>query len=283
MRWEELNGDEFPRAVETSRGTCVICLSAIERHGPHMPLGTDLLHGMHVCVEAAKREPAVVFPPWYLGQIYEATCFPGTIAIPPDLLLSVTMAVLDEIGRNGFTKVIGYCSHGGNIHMGRFLAQCMLSKPRPYQFYAFNFNDGWSGKQQRVWRRTLVTDGGGHAGEWETSCLMAHRPDLVKLETAGDDGWRRRKRMDHVRPGFSGFWWYGDYPEHWSGDARPSSSEKGKKLTEIQVSALAEYIGKVKNDDVTPGLAEEFFERERRIRRPGRGPEPDEPRSGSAA
>jgi len=266
MRWEELTSDEFAAAVKSTGGVCLLSLGVIERHGPHMPLGTDLINGMHICTEAARREPVVVFPPWYLGQIYEAKCFPGTITLPPTMLLDLMLTILDEIGRNGFTKIVTYCAHGGNIWLSRFLTQCMLEKPKPYQLYCFNYGDGMTDEQRRAWRDAMDTDGGGHAGESETSCVMAHRPDLVKMDAVGDRMGETLGRMDHVKPGLNGFWWYADYPEHWAGDARPATAEKGKILTELQIGCLADYIGAVKADDVTEKLAAEFFRREGRLR-----------------
>ena len=59
----------------------------------------------------------MVFPEFYFGQIYEARCFPGTVSIPPTLLLELLQAALDEIGRNGFRKIIIYSRHGGNSHL----------------------------------------------------------------------------------------------------------------------------------------------------------------------
>lgn len=267
MRWEELTSDEFGQAVKACKRTCVLSLGIIERHGPHLPLGTDLLNAMHICTEAAKREPAIVFPPWYLGQIYEAKCFPGTVAVPPTMLLELLLAVLDEIGRNGFTRVIAYCGHGGNTWLNRFLTQCMLDKPRPYQLYAFDYNAGMSDQQKQAWMDALVSgEMVGHGGESETSCMLAHRPELVKMDAIANRTGQRQGRMDHVKGGLNGFWWYADYPTHWAGDPRDASAETGKKLTEIQIDSLAAYIAKVKADDVTPKVAQEFFDKEQQLR-----------------
>jgi creatinine amidohydrolase len=267
MRWEELTSDEFEKAVVECGRVCLLSLGVIERHGPHMPLGTDLINGQHVCAEAAKREPAIVFPPWYFGQIYEAKCFPGTVTLPPVLMLELWLAILDEIGRNGLTKIVAYCAHGGNIWLSRFLTQCMLEKPKPYQLYVFNYNDGMTDEQRQAWKQALDTDGGGHAGESETSIMMAHHPELVKMAAVGDRMGQRQGRMDHVKPGLNGFWWYADYPEHWAGDARPASAEKGNVLLNLQIECLASYVRAVKDDQATVKLAADFFRRERGLRR----------------
>ena len=266
MQWDELTSDEFAKAVVDCGRVCVVALGCLERHGPHMPLGTDMINGHRIAVRAAEREPAIIFPPWYFAQIYEAKCFPGTVTIPPTMLVELLLRTCDEIGRNGLTRIITYVAHGGNNFLARFLAQCQLHEPKGYQLYVFNYGAGMTDEQRAKWKAALETDGGGHAGESETSIMMANRPDLVKMEAVGERSGQPQGRMDHVKKGFNGFWWYADYPEHWAGDARPASAEKGKVLSELQVEALAGFIRAVKDDDVTPALAEEFFRREAELR-----------------
>ena len=135
MQWEELTSDEFARASVDCGRVCVVALGCIERHGPHMPLGTDMINGQQIAIRAAQREPAIVFPPWYFAQIYEAKCFPGTITLPPAMLVELLLHTYDEIARNGLTKIITYVAHGGNNYLARFLAQCQLDEPKPYQLY----------------------------------------------------------------------------------------------------------------------------------------------------
>ena len=81
MRWEELSGDQFASAIEECQGVCLLPLSVIERHGHHLPLGTDMYIGGEVCRRAALLEPAIVFPDYIFTQIPEARHVVGTIAI----------------------------------------------------------------------------------------------------------------------------------------------------------------------------------------------------------
>jgi len=265
MRWEELTSDQFAQAVMDCERTCVISLGVIERHGPHLPLGTDMLNGLRLCELVARREPVVIFPPWFLGQIYEANCFPGTIAIPPEALLAVTGQILDEIARNGFTKIIAYVAHGGNAHFANFLTQCQLSEEKPYQLYVYRWSAGFTDAERAAWSEVQQAPGGGHADEAETSVMLAHRPDLVDMDRADQIG-ERRGRMDHVKVGLNGFWWYADYPEHLAGDPRAASAETGEKLLEIQAGAMTRFVRAVKDDKVTAELAAEFFQRQRQLR-----------------
>ncbi len=91
MQWEQLTATEFAAAVHET-GVCVLALGVIEKHSEHLPLGTDYLAGHRICCLAAEQELAVVFPPFYFGQIYEARCFPGTVTLEPTLLIRLIQA-----------------------------------------------------------------------------------------------------------------------------------------------------------------------------------------------
>src|ERR1700758_4734959 len=78
--WEELTADDFHRAIELSKGTCILPFGILEKHGAHLPLGTDLVNVRYASLHAAEKEFVVVFPEYYFGQIFEAKHEPGTIA-----------------------------------------------------------------------------------------------------------------------------------------------------------------------------------------------------------
>ena len=79
-KWEELTGPDFVQAIHQSQGVCVLPFGILEKHGPHLPLGTDLLDVRFAVTNAVKQEYAVVFPEYYFGQIFEAKHQPGTVA-----------------------------------------------------------------------------------------------------------------------------------------------------------------------------------------------------------
>ena len=263
MQWEYLTSDDFAQAVRET-GVCVIAMGVVERHGTHLPLGTDYLSGHAVAVLAAEKEGAVVFPPFYFGQIYEARCFPGTVTIKPTLLIELVQGVLDEIGRNGFKKVILYNAHGGNDLFLPFLAQCSLWEQKPYSIYLYTGE--LSPEREKEWHSLLETAEHGHACECESSVLMASYPDIVDLDKVSPEPGTALHRLSHLPANFSAIWWYANYPEHYAGDARLASVEKGLRLRQIKVDALAEYIQAVKGDQAVPALEKEFFEREKKLR-----------------
>lgn len=263
MQWEYLTSDEFSKAVGET-GVCVIAMGVVERHGTHLPLGTDYLSGHAVACLAAEKEPAVVFPPFYFGQIYEARCFAGTVTLKPGLLIDVVQGVLDEIGRNGFKKVILFNAHGGNDYFLPFLTQCSLWEQKTYSIYLYSGD--LSPERRQEWDALLETSEHGHACECESSVLMASYPELVDIDKVSAEPGSALHRLGHLPANFSAIWWYADYPEHYAGDARSASVEKGRRLRQIKVDALAEYIRAVKEDKVVPALEKEFFERERKLR-----------------
>jgi creatinine amidohydrolase len=261
MQWENLTSPDFGNAARET-GVCVLAAGVVEKHSNHLPLGTDFLNGHKIACLAAEIEPAVIFPPFYFGQIYEAKCFPGTITLKPTLLLELFFNVLDEIGRNGFRKIVIYNAHGGNNHLLGFLAQCSLWEEKPYAVY---YAGRLSPERQQAWEALLETKLHYHACECETSITLANHPELVKMEQVPAEAFNPLGRLDHLPGSFSGISWYSNFPDHYAGDARPATREKGLALRQIAVEALAEFIAAVKQDQGVPGLNREFFERVRTV------------------
>ena len=262
MQWEQLTSDDFRTAVEQT-GVCLLALGVLERHSTHLPLGTDMLNAHRIACMAAEREPAVVFPQWYFGQIYEARCFPGTLTLEPKLLLALLESVLDEIGRNGFRKIVFVNGHGGNTHLLAFLAQCSLWAQNPYTVYV---PQGLSPARREAWEAITESEYHGHACECETSVTLANYPELVHMERVPQEPALPLGRLSGIPGNFSGISWYANHPEHYAGDARTASAEKGLRLRELQVEQLVEFIAAVKADAVAPMLEAEFFAREAAIR-----------------
>ncbi len=149
-RWEELTAEDFRTAIQQSEGTCLLPFGIIEKHGPHLPLGTDLMNVRHVALAAVQTEFAVVFPDYYFGQIFEARHEPGTIAYSTNLQMQLLQETTDEMARNGCKKVIIVNGHGGNEHLLPYFAQTQLEKQRDYVVYVlplFDAPPGATGKE----------------------------------------------------------------------------------------------------------------------------------------
>jgi hypothetical protein len=85
VKWEELTAADFVKAIAQAQGTCVLPIGVLEKHGPHLPLGNDLLNVRFLGVKSAEAEYAVVFPEYYFGQIFEAKQEAGTVAYSAEL------------------------------------------------------------------------------------------------------------------------------------------------------------------------------------------------------
>jgi creatinine amidohydrolase len=93
-------------------------------------------------------------------------------------------------------------------------------------------------------------------------------PNLVKMDRVSDQVGAPLKRMAGLPPTYAGIWWYADYPEHYAGDARSATVEKGQTLVRLESDYLAEFIAAVKADRVVPALEKEFFGRVGKIGKP---------------
>src|SRR5690348_8121162 len=77
VKWEELTAGDFVTAIQKAHGTCLLPFGILEKHGPQLPIGTDLINVRYVSLGGAAQEYAVVYPEYYFGQIFEAKHEPG--------------------------------------------------------------------------------------------------------------------------------------------------------------------------------------------------------------
>jgi len=255
--WEELTADDFRHAIQQSRGTCLLPFGILEKHGPHLPLGTDLLNVRYAALHAAEQEYAIVFPEYYFGQIFEAKHEPGTIAYSRETELRLLQETTDELARNGCKKIIIVNGHGGNESLLPFFAQSQLEKPHDYVVYV-----QWGANKEP--HNPLKKDSlDMHAGQSETSNTMITRPDLVHLDRASQESGADQKHDPLPETVYTGIWWYARFPDHYSGDGTIASKELGEADMKLWVSTIAETIRAVKADDNSLRLQNEFFEKSR--------------------
>ncbi len=254
VHWEELTAEDFRSAIQQSQGTCLLPFGILEKHGPHLPLGTDLLRVRHAALAAAQQEFAVVYPEYYFGQIFEARHEPGTVAYSTHLQLELLQETTDEMARNGCKKIIIVNGHGGNEHLLPFFAQAQLEKPHDYVAYIFRTPERPAGVQRKT---TLDM----HAGENETSDMLISRPDLVHLDRAGKESGADRARLSLPDTLYTGIWWYARFPEHYSGDGSVATRELGEFNMQAWIADIGKAIRAVKADKSGLQLQNEFFEK----------------------
>jgi creatinine amidohydrolase len=258
MRWEELTGDRFTEAVKECEGVCLIALSVIERHGHHLPLGTDMYIGREILTRAAAIEPAIVFPDYIFTQIPEVRHRVGTISIDPDLMIKLLDNVCREVARNGLKKVVLVNAHGGNMGLLGLFNMLPLYAPRDYVIYIVHPTRALDGRVEVPWERS--TD--GHAGPGETSLILAVRPDLVLMDKVPDDDeGKALGRLQALREvGVqTGVWWYADHPTHYQGDARTANADAGDRLFDACAEELAKAVRAIKADTEAKRLQDEFY------------------------
>lgn len=259
-RWDELTASDWKEALEKSSRTCILPIGILEKHGPHGPLGSDLIHAREWSLRAAKKEYAVVFPDYFYGQVYEAKQQPGTFALPSELVWDLLQATCDEIARNGFEKIVIVNGHGGNPNLLRYFVQAQLEKKKDYAVYFFDppYEPEFAEKVTKL--RKSDPAGDQHAGERETSTLLYLRPDLVKMDRASNESGENLERL--AIPGaYTGIWWYASYPNHYAGEGGKATAELGKLITENKIESLVRVLKAIKEDTKTLELQKEFFKR----------------------
>ncbi len=259
FKMEELTSPQFAKAVELSGGVCVIPLGIIEKHGPHLPLGTDLFEAREFSFTAAKKEYAVVFPPYFAGQIFEARHQPGAIAYSNDLMWKMLEETCNELSRNGLKKIILYNGHGGNDNFLQYFCQSQLASQKDYIVVLFQEGaDPVNGKEIKSLKKATLD---GHAGEEETSMMYFIRPDLVDQQAIKNESGANQGRLDKLPFGYTGIWWYARYPNHYASDVAEPNKRLGELLITSGANQLAELIRFLKKDNTIEQLQQEFYKR----------------------
>lgn len=259
-RWDELTASEWPKALKASNETCILPIGILEKHGPHVPIGSDLIKVREWSARVTKREYAVVFPDFFYGQINEARHQPGTFALPERVVWDLLEATCDEIGRNGFKKIVIINGHGGNPELIRYFIQTRLEKQRNYAVYFFEPpSDSAYVANLKVMHKSSQA-GDQHAGERETSELLYLRPDLVKMDSATNQSGANQRRLS-IPNVYTAIWWYASFPNHYAGEGAAATQKLGEYLTEHTVSTFATALKNIKADTKTLELQNEFFNR----------------------
>ena len=256
LHWEELTAADFRSAIQQAQGTCLLPFGILEKHGPHLPLGTDLLNVRYAALHAAEQEYAIVFPEYYFGQIFEARHEPGTVAYSTHLQLELLQETTDEMARNGCKKVIIVNGHGGNENLLPFFAQTQLEKAHDYVVYVLGLIELPPGGPARE------TSGADlHAGELETSRTLITHPELVHMDRASSESGTDLARLKLPETLYTGIWWYARFPNHYSGEGSAARRELGEFYMKTWQGVIVNAIRTVKADQESLKLQNEFFEK----------------------
>jgi creatinine amidohydrolase len=163
------------------RALAVVPLGATEQHGPHLPTGTDFFHAEWVARDAAARAadriPLVVTPTLPFGSSEHHFPFGGTISLPSTLYFDTVSAIVESLVRDGFRRIFLVNGHGGNHELIQIVARDIALRLPVAVAASSWWNAAWD---------VMVAAGAlevgrlpGHAGGFETSLVMAMRPELV--------------------------------------------------------------------------------------------------------
>ena len=247
--WHALTTVEAARLAERDP-VAVLPVAAIEQHGPHLPLSTDLDIGLGLLKRAFGRLPDD-FPAWALpaaavGSSREHARFAGTLSLDPALLGAVVHAHGAGLARAGVRRLVLANSHGGNraaldaaaLGLRDELGMLVVTA----HYFLFPRPDGVD-LPASEWRHGL------HGGAVETAMMLHLRPDLVrttKIGTArplGEDLERTLRRVDAGSDAASFAWLAGDLDRSGAaGDAARADAGAGRRLVDHYGAMLAEVI-----------------------------------------
>jgi creatinine amidohydrolase len=259
FKMEDLTSPKFAKAVDLAGGVCIIPLGIIEKHGPALPLGTDMYESREVAFHAAKKEYAVVFPPYFVGQINEARHQPGAIAYSNELMWKMLEETCMELSRNGLKKIILLNGHGGNTSFLQYFCQVQLAKQQSYTVVLFRpGNDPVNDAEIKALKKAKLD---GHAGEEETSMMYYINPAFVDQESLKSESGLDQDKLGKLPFGYTGIWWYAKYPNHFASDINTPNKRLGELLIDSEAGQVAELIRFLKKDNTIQQLQEEFFKR----------------------
>lgn len=115
-RWMYHTSGSFAELREASKGTCLIPMGCVEKHGLHMALGTDIMAASRIAYMASQMETVAVFPDYIFGEVAERANnhTDGSLSLPVETQFLMLEQLCDQIYINGFRKILIYNAHGGN-------------------------------------------------------------------------------------------------------------------------------------------------------------------------
>jgi creatinine amidohydrolase len=238
-------------ALDVERTVAILPIGAIEQHGPHLPVVVDAcINAMLLdrVLDAAPPELGITaLPLQAVGKSNEHLAYPGTLALSAETLTRVCMELGESVGRAGVRKLVLLKSHGGQPQIMDIVARELRVR---HGMFVVNVawqavtgaSDLFSADELRY---------GIHGGEVETSLMLHLRPDLVRMELAGNFVGLMHTMGDDYRwltpEGRIGFGWQSQdlHPSGASGNAGAATAEKGRILAERAVANMIELLAEV--------------------------------------
>ena len=247
VHMHEMTREQIKAVAPTAIG--VLCTAATENHGPHMAVGTDTLLVSTVAeraaLAAADTVPVVITPPLAFGSSHHHYPFGGTISLTSETFAGVVVEVLEGLVRTGFQRLVVLNGHGGNKDLVGMASQDLVNRlGQPATVASANYWD--------IAKPTMVEQGllpvamiPGHAGQFETSAVMALRPDWVdeaaRASVTDVGGESSGLDVDLTGATVQTYGAWGRGPGHTDNPAA-ASAELGEKLLEVAVDEVARFF-----------------------------------------
>lgn len=277
MLWENLREEEFENAIKESKGLCILPVGCLEKHGQHLPVGTDVIHITEIAKRAAEIETAMVFPTMYFGEKTGAGEFKGTVIFSPELRLQILKETCSEIYRNGFDKILIYNGHGGNQSMISYFSRGLLYEKTPYSVFYYSLGSDFATPKKLLNEgyKYLTTEDRkvlqsyndekkrfGHADFIETGWVYGTRPETVRLDKVYDESYESTHLFDdfnklRINTPFS---WMANFPNSYEGDMHDGMNERiARAMVDYSVGKLCEVIKFLKTETVSDEYKKEWI------------------------
>jgi creatinine amidohydrolase len=251
MAWPDFAGPD------TARWIAVLPLAAIEQHGPHLPLGVDSYIGeaylARVRALIPEDLPASFLPVQRIGQSDEHLAFPGTLTLSAATVIRAWTEIGESVHRAGVRKLVLVTSHGGNVQ-----AMEIVSRDLRARLGMLVVTVGWHrfGYPEGAFTATELRHG-IHAGDVETSIMLAAQPETVRRDQIADFPpatvamEREFRWLNAGRP--AGFGWMTQdlHASGALGDATQATTAKGDAALEHGARAFVELLREVKRFELS--------------------------------
>jgi creatinine amidohydrolase len=176
MTWEEARDAGGPGSV------AILPVGAIEAHGPHLPLETDVIIAQAMARAGSARLSArglrvVILPPLTYTAAAFARNFAGTISLRPDTVTAIVVDIASSLARHGFDVLAIANAHLDPGHLASLTAAATTIRQDLGMAVAF------PNLAAKPWALRLTDEfktGACHAGQFESSIVLAERPELVR-------------------------------------------------------------------------------------------------------
>ena len=251
--WAELRAPDFDR-LDPEATVALLPVAATEQHGPHLPLAVDTLLVDAVVAAALPQLPAqlplLVLPTQAVGLSPEHADFAGTLTLSPTTLIALWSELGACVARAGVRKLLLFNSHGGQVSVMDIVARELRSRCGLLVYSA-----SWFALPQPAAVQALFPPEehrfGIHAGDVETSMVLALRPELVDMAQARQFHSSAQERAAHYPILGNGKsaklgWQMQDYnPQGAVGDAAAASADKGCAVLGAAAEQLALLVQEI--------------------------------------